>query len=112
MVEMVNFIIAMLLGGFEFIYFWFILPSKSIKVKETDSLQKVRQRKMRFEISLLTLGFISIIFFYICILHQFIIGIYEANVILFFLMGLPVIEKRITTKEEMMKRAENNKDGL
>lgn len=106
MVEMVNFIIAMLLGGFEFIYFWFILPSKPIKVKETDSLQKVRKRKMRFEISLLTLGFISIIFFYTCILNQFIIGIYEANVILFFLMGIPVIENRITSKEGMLKRAE------
>lgn len=103
MFQTINFSIAMVLAAVQFIYFWFILSNKPINVKETDTMQSVKQIKTKFEILLLVLGFVMLIFFPFCILNELFIGIYVADVFIFFLVGAPIIISRIEKKENILK---------
>lgn len=82
----------------------FVEPKIPIKLKETDTLQRIRKRKRNYEISILILGILMFIFFYYGLKNQILIfGMISAFLIIFFLTGARTILDRIEKKEKLLK---------
>lgn len=82
----------------------FVEPKIPIKLKETDTLQRIRKRKRNYEISILILGILMFIFFYYGLKNQILIfGMISAFLIIFFLTGARTILDRIEKKERLLK---------
>lgn len=81
----------------------FVEPKIPIKLKETDTLQRIRKRKRNYEISILILGILMFIFFYYGLKNQILIfGMISAFLIIFFLTGARTILDRIEKKEKLL----------
>lgn len=82
----------------------FVEPKIPIKLKETDTLQRIRKRKRNYEISILILGILMFIFFYYGMKNQILIfGMISAFLIIFFLTGARTILDRIEKKEKLLQ---------
>lgn len=82
----------------------FVEPKIPIKLKETDTLQRIRKRKRNYEISILILGILMFIFFYYGLKNQILIFcMISAFLIIFFLTGACTILDRIEKKEKLLK---------
>lgn len=82
----------------------FVESKIPIKLKETDTLQRIRKRKRNYEISILILGILMFIFFYYGMKNQILIfGMISAFLIIFFLTGARTILDRIEKKEKLLQ---------
>lgn len=82
----------------------FVEPKIPIKLKETDTLERIRKRKNNCLISMLVLGILMIVLFYYGVKNQILIfGMFTALLFVFLLTGARVIYDRIEKKENLLK---------
>lgn len=81
----------------------FVEPKIPIKLKETDTLQRIRKRKINYDISILILVILMLIFFYYGLKNQILIlGMISTFFMIFFITGTRTIYDRIEKKEKLL----------
>lgn len=82
----------------------FVEPKIPIKLKETDTLQRIRKRKRNYDISILILVILMLIFFYYGLKNQILIlGMISTFFMIFFITGTRTIYDRIEKKEKLLR---------
>lgn len=82
----------------------FVEPKIPIKLKETDTLERIRKRKNNCLISMLVLGILMIVLFYYGVKNQILIfGMIAAFFTIFLLTGMRTIYDRIEKKEKLLR---------
>ena len=82
----------------------FVEPKIPIKLKETDTLQRIRKRKRNYDISILILVILMLIFFYYGLKNQIIIlGMIAVFFLIFVMTGVRTIYDRIEKKEKLVR---------
>lgn len=81
----------------------FVEPKIPIKLKETDTLQRIRKRKRNYDISMLILVILMLIFFYYGLKNQILIlGMIAVFFLIFVMTGAHTIGDRIEKKEKLL----------
>ena len=82
----------------------FVEPKIPIKLKETDTLQRIRKRKRNYDISILILVILMLIFFYYGLKNQILIlGMIAVFFLIFVITGVRTIYDRIEKKEKLVR---------
>lgn len=82
----------------------FVEPKIPIKLKETDTLQRIRKRKRNYDISILILVILMLIFFYYGLKNQILIlGMIAVFFLIFVMTGVRTIYDRIEKKEKLVR---------
>lgn len=96
--------ITLILCMAQFIVCVFVEPKIPIKLKETDTLQRLRKRENHYLTSILVLGIVIVILSYYGVKNQILIfGMITGLYIIFLLTGARTIFDRIERKEKLLR---------
>lgn len=88
----------------QFIVCVFVGPKIPIKLKETDTLQRIRKKKLNYTISILILTVLTLAIFYYGMFNQnLVFGMISVFLIVFIITGQPTIFARLEKKEKLLQ---------
>ncbi len=95
--------IAIVLSIVQFFVCIFVEPKIPIKLKETDTLQRIRKRKNDYLISILVIGIFTMLLAYYGVKNQIpILGMIFGIFLIFLLTGARTIFDRLEKKEKLL----------
>lgn len=97
-------VITVVLSIAQVIAYIFVEPKIPIKLKETDTLQRIRKKKNDWSISIVILGALMLLLFYYGVKNQILIlGMMAALLMVFIVTGAGKIYDRIERKERLLQ---------